>query len=41
MSKKSELRKKYIQIRNDISNAVSNYSKEVKKNKFPNKKNSF
>ena len=33
--------KKYANIRNDISKAVSNYSKEVKKNKFPNKKNSF
>ena len=33
--------KKYANIRNDISNAVSNYSKEVKKIKFPNKKNSF
>ena len=33
--------KKYANIRNNISKAVSNYSKEVKKNKFPNKKNSF
>ena len=33
--------KKYANIRNDISKAVSNYSKEVRKIKFPNKKNSF
>jgi ketopantoate hydroxymethyltransferase len=33
--------KKYGNIRNDISKAVSNYSKEVRKIKFPNKKNSF
>ena len=33
--------KKYANIRNDISKAVSNYSKEVRKVKFPNKKNSF
>ena len=33
--------KKYANIRNEISKAVSNYSKEVKKNKFPNKKNSY
>ena len=33
--------KKYTNIRNDISKAVSNYSKEVRKIKFPNKKNSF
>ena len=33
--------KKYVNIRNDISKAVSNYSKEVRKIKFPNKKNSF
>ena len=33
--------KKYANIRNDISKAVSNYSREVKKIKFPNKKNSF
>ena len=33
--------KKYAKIRNDISKAVSNYSKEVRKIKFPNKKNSF
>lgn len=33
--------KKYANIRNDISKAVLSYSKEVKKIKFPNKKNSF
>ena len=33
--------KKYANIRNDISKAVFNYSKEVRKIKFPNKKNSF
>ncbi len=33
--------KKYANIRNYISKAVINYSKEVKKNKFPNKKNSY
>ena len=33
--------KKYANIRNVISKAVSNYSKEVRKIKFPNKKNSF
>ena len=33
--------KKYGNIRNNISKAVSNYSKEVRKIKFPNKKNSF
>ena len=33
--------KKYANIRNNISNAVSNYSKEVRKIKFPNKKNSY
>ena len=33
--------KKYANIRNNISKAVSNYSKEVRKIKFPNKKNSF
>ena len=33
--------KKYVNIRKDISKAVSNYSKEVRKIKFPNKKNSF
>ena len=33
--------KKYTNIRNEISKAVLNYSKEVRKIKFPNKKNSF
>tara|TARA_B100000902_G_scaffold218119_1_gene207288 strand:- start:46 stop:816 length:771 start_codon:yes stop_codon:yes gene_type:complete len=33
--------KKYANIRNDISKAVLNYSKEVRKIKFPNKKNSY
>ena len=33
--------KKYANIRKDFSRAVSNYSKEVRKIKFPNKKNSF
>ena len=33
--------KKYANIRKDISKAVSSYSKEVRKIKFPNKKNSF
>ncbi len=33
--------KKYANLRNEISKAVSNYSKEVRKNKFPNKKNSY
>ena len=33
--------KRYANIRNEISKAVSNYSKEVKKIKFPNKKNSY
>jgi len=33
--------KKYANIRKDISKAVFNYSKEVRKIKFPNKKNSF
>ena len=33
--------KKYANIRNYISKAVLNYSKEVRKIKFPNKKNSF
>ena len=33
--------KKYLNIRNEISKAVSNYSKEVRKIKFPNKKNSY
>ncbi len=33
--------KKYANIKSEISKAVSNYSKEVRKIKFPNKKNSF
>ena len=33
--------KKYTNIRKEISKAVLNYSKEVKKNIFPNKKNSY
>ena len=33
--------KKYANIRKEISNAVLNYSKEVRKNKFPSKKNSY
>ena len=33
--------KKYSNIRYDISKAVSNYSKEVRKIQFPNKKNSY
>ncbi len=33
--------KKYANIRKDFSRAVSNYSKEVRKIKFPNKKNSY
>ena len=33
--------KKYANIRKDFSRAVSNYSKEVRKIKFPSKKNSF
>ena len=33
--------KKYANIRNEISNAVKNYSKDVRKIKFPNKKNSY
>tara|TARA_Y100000992_G_C21209353_1_gene464653 strand:+ start:60 stop:830 length:771 start_codon:yes stop_codon:yes gene_type:complete len=33
--------KKYANIRNQISKAVSNYSKEVRKIKFPNRKNSY
>ena len=33
--------KKYANIRSYISKTVSNYSKDVRKNKFPNKKNSF
>ena len=33
--------KRYANIRNEISKAVLNYSKEVRKIKFPNKKNSY
>tara|TARA_B100001121_G_scaffold288320_1_gene286291 strand:- start:153 stop:923 length:771 start_codon:yes stop_codon:yes gene_type:complete len=33
--------KKYANIRNEISKSVLNYSKEVRKNIFPNKKNSY
>ncbi len=33
--------KKYANIRNEISKAVSNYSKDVRKIKFPNKNNSY
>ena len=33
--------KKYANIRNEISKAVLNYSKEVRKIKFPSKKNSY
>ena len=33
--------KKYANVRNNISKAVLNYSKEVRKIKFPNKKNSY
>ena len=33
--------KKYANIRNQISKAVSNYSKEVRKIRFPNRKNSY
>ena len=33
--------KKYANLRNEISKAVSNYSKEVRKIKFPNKNNSY
>lgn len=33
--------KKYANIRNEISKAVLNYSKEVRKKRFPNKKNSY
>ena len=33
--------KKYANIRNEISKAVLNYSKEVIKKRFPNKKNSY
>ena len=33
--------KKFANLRKEISRAVINYSKDVKKNKFPNKKNSY
>ena len=33
--------KKYVNMRYEISKAVSKYSKEVKENKFPNKRNSY
>ncbi len=33
--------KKYANIKSEISKAVSNYSKEVRKKRFPNKKNSY
>ena len=33
--------KKYSNLRKEISKAILNYSKEVKNNKFPNKKNSY
>ncbi len=33
--------KKYANLRNEISKAVSTYSKEVRKIKFPNKKNAY
>ena len=33
--------KRYANLRNEISKAVLNYSKDVKKIKFPNKKNSY
>ena len=33
--------KKYANIRYEISKAVSHYSKEVRKIKFPNQKNSY
>jgi len=33
--------KRYANIRNEISKAVSNYTKEVRGIKFPNKKNSY
>mgnify|MGYP005709188169 FL=1 len=33
--------KKYANIRKDISKAVSNYSKEVRKAQFPSKKYSY
>ena len=33
--------KKYANIRNEIAKAVSNYSKDVRKIKFPSKNNSY
>jgi len=33
--------KKYMNIRKEISKAVSNYAKEVKRSKFPNKKHTY
>ena len=33
--------RKYLNIRKEISMAISNYSKDVRKNKFPSKKNSY
>ena len=33
--------KKYTNVRNQITNAVSNYSKDVRKTKFPNRKYSY
>ena len=33
--------KKYINIRKELKNAVSNYSKDVKHKKFPSKKHSY
>ena len=33
--------KRYVNIRSEISKAVSNYSKDVRNTKFPNKKNSY
>ena len=33
--------RKYLNIRKEISMAISNYSKDVRKNKFPSNKNSY
>ncbi len=33
--------KKYLNIRKEISKAISNYSEDVRKKKFPNKRNSY
>ena len=33
--------RKYLNIRKEISMAISNYSKDVRKNKFPSKKHSY